>query len=227
MAQPGDPGKTVSLALARKSREKLYDSLITKIEQHRVAEVTTQLEYRGLVSRPGKKLEADGVAVHPDFWLYEPLTSRVLVCDYKHALPPFGPAGVANRLKDLESWRRQVRKYIQFVANHSAYVADALAVPVVSDCTGLILLRWPMPIPSNFASDVILADWPTLKALLDQGVNIGIDELRQFFQHLRLASKEFSGSVKITSQDIVVCDWTYKHPVVALEPRETDSNGQR
>jgi len=61
MAQPGDPGKTVSLALARKSKEKLYDSLITEIEQHRVAEVTTQLEYRGLVSRPGKKLVADGL----------------------------------------------------------------------------------------------------------------------------------------------------------------------
>jgi hypothetical protein len=202
MAQPDDPGKTVSLALARKSKEKLYDSLITEIEKYRVTEVTTQLEYHGLVSRPGNKLEADGVAVHPDFWLYEPLTSRLLVCDYKHALPPFGPANVANRLNDLESWRRQVRKYIQFVAKHKAYVADALALPVVSDCTGLLLLRWPMPIPANFTSD----------------------ELHRFFRHLRLASKQFSGCVIATSQDIVVGDWTYKHPIVALEPTETEGN---
>ena len=127
---------------------------------------------------------------------------------------------MANRLNDLESWRQQIRKYIQFVIEHKAYVAEALAVPVVSDCTGLLLLRWPMPIPAHFTSDVILADWPSLKVILDRGIDIGIDELHRFFRHFRLASKQFSRRVIATCQDIVVGDWTYKHPVVALEPTE-------
>src|SRR6185295_18501672 len=136
-------------------------------------------EHSSLVSILGKKLEAGGAAIHPDFWLYEPLTSTLLACDYKHALPPFGPGDVANRLSDVELWLAQIRKYTEFVTDHAAYVASTLQLPPIKRAEGLLIFRWALPIPAICPDDIALADWPTLRSLLDQGIMIGVAELRR------------------------------------------------
>jgi hypothetical protein len=213
-AQLSDPGTVTSRALARKSKS-TYDALITTIEQRSVSQVASQLEHHGLVSILGRKIETEDGAIHPDFWLYEPLTSTLIVCDYKHALPPFGPGEVANRLGDLEAWLGQIRKYIKFVASHRSHVACALKLPHIVKTEGLLLFRWALPVPATAPNDVILADWPTLRTVLDNGIMIGVAELRRFFGSLRQASPETSGEMVAATHDIIVGDWTYRHPTIA------------
>ncbi|MBD2078396.1 hypothetical protein [Leptolyngbya sp. FACHB-17] len=114
-----DPNLAFSSALAKRSRRNVYETLIQRIESTnvtRIAQALQNIEY--VVLKEKMLVDQTQNKICPDLMIYDPLTYQLLIADYKHAIPPFGASEVVNRLKDLDKWIKQVRRYLNFAENN-------------------------------------------------------------------------------------------------------------
>jgi hypothetical protein len=213
-----DPNLMVASALAKRSRKRIYESLINEIEQHNVIGIAAALRSAGFNVLAQVSVANDqGENICPDLIIYEPATKQVLILDYKHAIPPFGAGEVDNRLRDLDEWTGQVRRYLQFAEANRELILVRLACGQIASLDGMLLFRWPLAIPGVLQDDITYGDWASLSVAVRQVRGLAINDIRRFYRLPRDAEQTVR-QWKVGEESVAVGEWTYRRPLV-VSPR--------
>ncbi|MDI1483610.1 hypothetical protein [Polyangium sp. y55x31] len=209
-----DPHRMLAGSLKRRSGE-VYDRLIDSMENVEVGELASLFRRHGLRAIEKKRILApDRSQVCPDLIVLEEATGQLLVVEYKHALPPVGPAEVSNKLKEAEKWIKQARKYKNFVQRFPDAVRSAVGASAEpSTVEAIVVFRWPMPVPLSQPSDVLVTSRDIVSRLLwehnESQVSTIVSSLRFDGTHIE------SSPWKPVYVRTHVGDWTYVRPVIA------------
>ena len=208
-----NPNLLFSSALAKRSRRNIYENLIQKIEQRSVERIALAIQNAKYIVLKEKVLvDQENRKIRPDLIVYDPSTYQLLIVDYKHAIPPFNASEVANRLKDLDKWIEQVRRYLRF-ANKNRNIFQELGFETISKVDGLLLFRYPMAIPAPLEADITFGDWESLSVILSNTNPPSINEILRFYRSARDAD-QYTRNWKIDEEFIEVGTWTYKRPII-------------
>ena len=157
----------------------------------------------------------NGHPITPDMVLVSECDRTVLVIDVKYATPPFGPADVHQDVREMEKWKARMAEYVtsfqdspDVLAQHFQWACQGIATVF-----GLILLRWPLPIPADFLEPVCAVDWPSLREYLQQAQPTSIRDLMVWARNR--ADLTAPTALGWTSKDVPAGEWTYRYSVLA------------
>jgi hypothetical protein len=220
-----EPNIMVASALAKRSRKRIYDALINEIEQHNAIGIAAAFRSAGFVVLVQEGLANDqGKSICPDFIIFEPATEQVLISDYKHAIPPIGAGEVDNRLRDLDEWTDQIRRYLRFAAENRELVLAKLACRQISRFDGMLLFRWPLAIPGMLQEDITYGDWSSLSVAVRQVKGLTINDILRSYRLPRDAEQTVR-QWEVSEEPVTVGEWTYRRPY--LFPKGTEHEGSR
>jgi hypothetical protein len=195
----------------------VYGRLIGEIEDTGVTGICEELRRSGLrdvqiAEKRSYRLPDDQI-ITPDIVVV--VNNReVLVIDVKYATPPFGPLDVRHDIKEVEKWRRRMSEYVEAFARHPEILAQHFEVEPNEGMTvrGLILLRWPFPVPVEFEPPVYAVDWPSLQEHLRNEPPDSIQNLVEWI----LDRPDLTVPAKLdwTAKTVVAADWTYRYFVL-------------
>ncbi len=206
-----------------------YAKLINEVEAAEVKSIAREI--RAAVSNTLQMATKssfrlpDGRKITPDLVLFSEADQTVLVVDVKHATPPFGPADVSHDMEEMEKWKKRVLEYVSSFRSNPSVLARRFQWrfqrrPAVF---GLILLRWPLPIPVDFpdptcAPDPICAvDWPSLREYLQQGCFTSIRDVMAWAYN-RPDVPDPKGLTP-TTKELQVGEWTFRYVVLTALPK--------
>jgi hypothetical protein len=151
-------------------------------------------------------------------------SSELLVVEVKNATPPFGVGDIAEDLETWsEKWSTQLTRFIAAFRNHPGIISKHFdTVEGTSPSVfGLILFRWPFPIPANLPADFGAIDWPTLYANLNDGSESrSIGELYQWIRWR--PDVVVAETLEWHEKEVLVDEWTYRYSVLSPSPNNPD-----
>lgn len=211
-----DPYIMIASALAKRSRKRIYEALIQKIEKANVIHMGKQFQNSGFIVFTEEVFTGnDNSKICPDLIVYDQETNQILIADYKHAIPPIGASEVGNRFRDLEKWKEQIRRYLQFFNKHREMIKGRLGWKSTVRIYGMLLFRWEMVIPVPIETDITYADWISLSVIL-QGIDKPkISEISKFFR-LPRGVDQAACRWEVGEESIQVDKWTYRRPIIIL-----------
>lgn len=154
--------------------------------------------------------------IEPDFILYD--GQNLLIIEFKFSLIPAEPAQVISKMKNIENGKQgieQVRKYINLFESNIEDVLAQLSIDKINGIYGMLLFRWPMPVPFKRTPDVTKLDWPSLERYLSSVENLSVVTLLEWFNNRTDILPEGS-SFSTIPYEVVVDDWTYKCSIAAI-----------
>ena len=81
---------------------------------------------------------------------------------------------------------------------------------------GLILLRWPFPVPVDFQDPILAVDWPSLE---DYVVRTPLNLISELMNWVRSRPDFVVPEALVwTQQEVKVGDWTYRYFVLTPSP---------
>ncbi|MBD2078395.1 hypothetical protein [Leptolyngbya sp. FACHB-17] len=83
----------------------------------------------------------------------------------------------------------------------------------ISKVAGMLIFRYPMPIPASLEADITLGDWESLSVILNSANPASIDEILRFYRSARDAD-QCPQNWNIDEETIEVGAWTYKRPII-------------
>lgn len=140
---------------------------------------------------------------------------EILVIDVKHATPPFGPLDVRYDIVEAEKWKTRMSEYVIAFQQHSGVLLQhfkCTAKPARA-VFGLILLRWPLPIPVEFEEPLCAVDWPSLSEYLRHKGASPLPELIGWAR--RRPDLPMPVSLEWKQRQVRVGEWTYRYSVLA------------
>ncbi len=218
----GLPRMYVSALNSTMDGRQVYSNVINEIETNGVRALTDDLRQR--------VPNGFQVAERRTFFLangYNPITpdivilgskNEVLVIDVKYATPPFGPLDVRRDLDEMEKWKRRMSEYVTTFQQHSDILAQHFCWTAGTRATvfGLILLRWPFPVPVEFQETIGAVDWPSLQSHLEDTPLDSIAELMSWV-HER-PDLPVPAVLKWTQRLVKAGGWTYRYFVLSPSP---------
>jgi hypothetical protein len=150
----------------------------------------------------------------PDIVVASP-EPEVLTIDVKYARPPLGPLDVRHDLKEMEKWKTKMFEYVTAFSQHPEILRQHFQRQAKGDVRpfGLILLRWPLPIPAAFGETVTAVDWPSLKQFL---LGEGGSSIQSVIDWARTRPDVTAPGVLTQSQkEVAVGEWTYRYFVLS------------
>ena len=165
----------------------------------------------------------DQSTISPDLIVLSTDGTELLVIDVKNAMPPFGVADIVNDLKEWdEKWQPQLNRYVTAFRDHPDILSQHFdGGPFQPSAVfGLILLRWPFPVPARPSSDCGAIDWPTLlQNLAGEADCRTISELYNWI--LERPDVALVESLQWEQKQVEVGEWTYQYPVLAASSGES------
>ena len=216
-------------AINKGSREQVYSRLIGNFEQTNLDVIEAVLRHKtpfeiarekGL-RRPGED------PLTPDFLIFEPVANRLLIVDYKHVLVPYSMADVDNKLDDFEEWRGKMPPVLRLGRTNPAAIAPHLASFLPSNpptVTGMILTRWPLPLPMNLEPDLCITDWASLNRHLEGSQVSQIDGLVEWAK--TRPDVQAPTSFQYRPMDVTVGEWTYRRMILVTDAPEPEEPAQ-
>jgi hypothetical protein len=161
----------------------------------------------------------DGHSLQPDIVIASASERAVLVIDVKYATPPNSAADIDQDLKEMDKWKARMAQYVSGFSDHADALRQHLQWTATSEIAvfGLILPRWPLPIPATFAGRVGAVDWPSFKEHIECSRPSSIHEVAAWAgdrPDLRVPALVW------LAKDIHVGEWTYRYSVPASIPVE-------
>jgi hypothetical protein len=144
-----------------------------------------------------------------------------LIIDAKYAMPPFGPLGVRHDLREAEKWKSRMFDYVSVFQKTPDLLKQHFNTAVHDDVRifGLIMLRWPFPVPIDFREGMYGIDWPSLQNHLTSG---DARSLSGIFAWARsrpdLALPE---SLEWRQKSLTAGEWTYQYSVLVPSSAKT------
>ncbi|MEZ6057208.1 MAG: hypothetical protein R3C01_10940 [Planctomycetaceae bacterium] len=197
-----------------------YDDVSTSIEKAVVQRIGGDIR-SGCLSNCTIALEKtyrlpDGTQITPDIVALAADGSELLIVDVKNATPPFGAGDVAVDLKTwVDEWQPQLCKYVAAFKDHpkilSQHFSTSASAPRVF---GLILTRWPFPIPVEIPSGLGAIDWSSLHHELTTGsASRSMQDLEKWVQERPDCG--VVTALKWKDKVVQVEGWTYQYSVLS------------
>ena len=205
-------------ALNNSGRKNVYDHLINQIETGQIREIAAFLEpYTGWEVVCNRCFCINGKTIKPDFVIWEPKSDYILVIDYKHAMEVSGPIGVINQLDNFKEWKEKVGKYKDVLLDNCSDLNRIFPQRTTSRppaaIDGLILSRWPIVLPSNNVSDIVITDWLGFRKFVSKQQAPSISSILTWTAgRPDIARPE---DIKLVPKEICVGDWTYVYNTLA------------
>ena len=156
-----------------------------------------------------------GEVITPDIVILG--VEEVLIIDVKYANPPLTSRDVARDLAEMKKWHTRMGEYSRAFTEHAEILSQHFDLPdaFVDDIAvyGLILVRWPLPIPAEFAGAICCVDWPSLRenqGLFQEG---SIADL--FAWAATRPDLSVSDSLVWTEKTVQVDEWSYRYSVLS------------
>jgi len=149
----------------------------------------------------------------PDIVVVSRAERTLLVIDVKYAIPPFVASDVIHRLGEMKKWKKRMSEYVSALRKapeHLPYGTEKLN-PAEWKVFGLILLRWPFPIPASFPKEFHAVDWPSLKHRLQSGEKQSVAELMEW---VRTRPDVSVPPLEWKEKVVNVDEWTYRYHVL-------------
>jgi hypothetical protein len=144
----------------------------------------------------------------------------VLVIDVKYATPPFGPADIHRDVDEMGKWKARMADYVTSLESNPDVLARHLPWSGTGSATvaGLILTRWPFPIPVDFEQRVGAVDWPSLKEHIQQVDCSSIHDLTTWAINRPDISTPTALAWK--TKEVEVGEWKYRYSVLTAMSKE-------
>lgn len=162
----------------------------------------------------------NGREITPDMVLVSETEKTVLVVDVKYATPPFGPADVHHDMQAMAEWKDRVLEYVTTFRQNPRVLAQRFqwkrqGTPIVF---GLILLRWPLPIPVEFPDSMCAVDWPSLCEYFRQGSFASLRDMMAW----ACKRPDITAPKALTwkAKDVRVGKWKYRYFVLTPVPED-------
>jgi len=201
----------------------VYAQTINRIESAGVGSIAQEI--RGAVrntiqvAQQRKFQMPDGQEIEPDMvvvWDSEP---AVLVIDVKFSTPPFGPADIHRDLEEMAKWKNRMSEYVSSLQSNPGVLGQHFQWTSQRNITvfGLILPRWPLPIPVDFPGQIGAVDWPSLKAHIQQSHPSSIYELMMWTK--KRPDVAVPVALAWLAKDVQVGEWKYRYSVLTPLPK--------
>jgi len=198
-----------------------YSRIINTIESAGVASIARGLS-DGMFADAQIAVQRDfrlhdvGV-ITPDVVILSADRRELLVIDVKYAAPPFGPADVAQDLSEMRKWKAAMDRYIGAFHSQPEIVGQHFAIDSTQPAVvyGLIVLRWPFPVPVEFDGQMGAIDWPSLHQHLRE-THGTVSELLNWVRNR--PDVPVPQKLTWTPKDVRVGDWTYRYSVLVGAP---------
>lgn len=213
-------------ALNKKTDGKsVYSQTINTIESVGVESIANDmrnaLPARIQIAEKPKLMMPNGQVITPDLVIVSNCDREVLVIDVKYATPPFGPSDIHRDVEEMAKWKSRMTEYVTGVQTNPGLLANHFQWNCQQGATvfGIILTRWPLPIPVDFAEPVGAVDWPSLREHIQQTHPSSIRDL------MKWANNRPDVDVPIaliwTEKDVQVGEWKYRYSVLAPLPKKS------
>lgn len=201
-----------------KAGRRVYDRVINEIEENGVRFLTDEMRRRfpggwNIASKPTFTL-ANGSTITPDIVLLSTSDHEVLVADVKYAAPPFGPGNVHRDIEEMGKWIAKMSHYVDSLRSEPGVLAQHFTeLPPGAEVAvfGLILVRWPLPVPVTFPPGICAVDWPSLNNHLTQR---GICAAELIGWARSRPDAEVAQQFVWKPKQISVGEWTYRYSVL-------------
>jgi hypothetical protein len=162
----------------------------------------------------------DGRQINPDIVLVSEQERAVLVVDLKYATPPFGLADVHRDAEEFEKWKARMGEYVAGFKNNPEVLGQHLQWTHQGRAAvfGLILTRWPLPIPVDFVEPIGAVDWPSLKEHILKTQLSSLRELASWVE--TRPDVAVPAALAWTTKDFAVGEWKYRYFVLAPLPKD-------
>jgi hypothetical protein len=214
------PETMLSYNLNRRSKQRIYDQVIQKLEKTSLNFVQEVVEKEFIVFREKRICLTGENTITPDLIAYDDHTSSLLVLEFKHASRAFNTAQVVSRIKNIEQGVqgvKQVEKYLGIIRRNLQEISNILDIDHPQEVYGMLLFKWPMPIPMKKNPDVIKTDFMSLEKYISSSKQVDIQSMVEWFQK-RPDVLSYGKQVSIVPfNDITVAEWTYKTEFAAIE----------
>jgi len=212
------PRMYVSAINSTEAGRAAYDRAIVAIEDAGVAAIASEL--RPVFPPPFEVIEKTTFALSatktmtPDIVVASP-EPEVLTIDVKYARPPLGPLDIRHDLKEMAKWKTKMVEYVTAFSQHPEILRQHFGRLPKGDVRsfGLILLRWPLPIPAAFGETVTAVDWPSLKQFL---LGKGAPSAQSLMNWARTRPDvTVPGALTEIQREVAVGEWTYRYFVLS------------
>lgn len=162
----------------------------------------------------------DGRHITPDIVVVSQQDPTVLVIDLKYSTPPFGPADIHRRVEEFEKWKARMGEYVIGFQSNPDVLRQHCQWEYRGDATvfGLILTRWPLPIPVDFSEPVGAVDWPSLRDHILKTHPSSICELVTWA--VNRPDVSVPAALAWTATDVQVGEWKYRYSVLTALAKE-------
>ena len=162
----------------------------------------------------------DSRQITPDIVVVSEQDQTVLVIDVKYATPPFGPGDVHRDMEEFEKWKSRMGEYVTSFQNNPDVLGQHFQWKHQGRATvfGLILARWPLPIPVDFAEPVGAVDWPSMRGHILKTHPSSIRELMAWAN--TRPDVTVPAALAWTAKDAQTGEWKYRYYVLAPIPQE-------
>lgn len=222
-----DPSRMLAGAINKGSHKSIYDRLAVTFEQSNLDEIECRLrKVAGFEIARERMLSYEGESISPDFFIFDVGRNKLLIVDFKYVLAPYSTADVHHKLKDFEEWKPKMGDYISFAKSHLGLLTPHLPSLTLANppsVTGLILTRWPLPIPIQLDEDMRIGDWASLKRWLNQNNITTVEELQMWATNRPDVTAP--PNFRYEPKDVQVGDWTYRRmTIVSIDSGDSNSS---
>ncbi|MBL8820640.1 MAG: hypothetical protein JNL58_31750 [Planctomyces sp.] len=198
--------------------QKAYSNAINTIESSGVEAISAHLGNTGMQCCQRQKQVSwclsNGDVITPDIVLLSQDGKEALIIDVKHSCPPFGPADIHSDLEDMEKWKSRMAEYVAAFSENPNIFAQHFQISkgMRPQVMGMILMRWPFPIPTEFSPPIVCIDWPSLRDRLN--TLSGTHSISDIFLWVHgRPDVPIVDKLQPVQKEVRVADWTYRYSV--------------
>ncbi|GIP35968.1 hypothetical protein [Paenibacillus sp. J2TS4] len=209
-----NPARSLTGALNKGNKKKIYDRLICDLEQANLLKIQSFFNRYGFTTYKEKKLTINGKQLSPDLLIFDEKNNDLLILDYKHFLAPLGASEVAYKMSEAKKGIKQVKMYFDILSSNKEYLEKLFGKNNIN-IYGLLLFRWPTPIPLSSIPEVNITDWLSLQEFFSRNSNGTIQETINWIQK-RDDLNEYTKQISWHTEDISVGNWTISTMIASL-----------
>ena len=211
-----DPYRMLSGALQSGKRRHCYEAIANSLEASRVEQIANAFSTRGFTVAQKHRLSSNRRTGTPDLVVYSDGDNELLLIEYKHSISPPEPAMVAKRLMEADKWVSRLLLYRDLLSrDRQARARLGCRVPTGPSYL-LLLYGFPMMMPLGTTGDVAVGDWTSVHEIITENPRLTLSGLWRWAKE-RPDVAHLSKAATNVFQEIKVGEWTYVHPVIALE----------
>jgi hypothetical protein len=206
-----DPEFMLSQVLINKERKIFHSQISGRLEKNDLIAIEKELNNCIIADEilRDKQIEISNKGkIQPDFLLISKETREVLVIEYKRVLPPSNPEKVISKSRELNTKKlvKKVEKYCNFLKENHGALPDWINEE--TSIQGMLLFKWPMPLPEQPDERILTIDWLSLSRNLDSSNKLTISEFIRWVRTRPDLSVQLT-PLNFFAPPIKVGEWTY------------------